>query len=533
MLLGFDRLGLHVAFIAVAFAAVATSAYAQVRRIPGSAQIEGKVTDEQGRPVADATVEVRGLTAKTNENGDYRFPKVPGGIYIVIVSKPGVGTARAQGSVRVPFSAIVNVTLRRLTAEAEGRCAGAPDTQTLDEKGAAAFSALSRNSQPRSTIPALMRLLQWLVAAEHHIAGCADVPATTIAGWSWRELDTLLGDLAELSTFLQKVRESGQDLRARERPPTTITLHERILTRSDVERIFHGNATLKRGAVLHADIGVSIGDDLNRHPMLVADGRQQGNVRGTVHFQVGRELLASVVPSPGVDADALLWYRAISAYLLRSSRLNEAPAHLERARQVFSTHPVFLVDSAYLHEKLASPAVQAAAEEMRDKGMNVGVESRRIELERAERFFRQALTLAPGAADARLRLGRTLGELGRHEEAAAELRRVRDGEGGRQRRYLVELFLGREEQQLGRADEARRHFENAAALYPDAQSPRLALSLLARKAGDRKNALLAIQPIPPAIAENDVSDPFWSYDEYHLIDADALLEQMRMIGAGK
>jgi tetratricopeptide (TPR) repeat protein len=120
--------------------------------------------------------------------------------------------------------------------------------------------------------------------------------------------------------------------------------------------------------------------------------------------------------------------------------------------------------------------------------------------------------------------------MGRHDEAATELRTARKGERDRQRLYLIELFLGREEQTLGRRNEARRHFENAAALYPNAQSPRLSLSLLARQAGDRKNALLLLQQVNMPSA---ASDPFWLYHEHHADDADALMEQMRTIGERK
>jgi tetratricopeptide (TPR) repeat protein len=544
MLSGCGRHRLLVALVTGAILSLAAPALGQ------SGRIMGKVTDEHGQPVAGASVEVSVASeggarwnVKTSENGDYIIPRVPGGRYIVIVSKAGVGTARTQGDLRVSGFAAVDVTLRRPTVAAEGHCADRPASRTLDEKVVAAFAVH----------PDLARLLQWLVAAEHHIPGCADLAATTMAGWSRQDLDNVLADVAVLSTFLQRVRElekrdpvAWQESRANaaasragrhergDDPRVTIRLHERSLTIFDVEQVFHGNDTIRRGAVLHADIGALIGDDLSRQPLFFADGRQHGRVRGTVHFEIGRRLLDSVAPSPSADAGALLWYRAISAQLLREGRLNEAPAHLDKAREVFPGRSSFLVDSGYLHQKRASPAVQAAVQEMRDRGIHIGVDRHRTELERAERFFRQALELTPDDSDVRLRLGHTLGELGRHDEAAVELRRARDGERDRQRLYLVELFLGREEQRSGRPDEARRHFENAAALYSNAQSPRLALSLLARQAGDRKGALLALEQVnAPLASRADADDPFWFYHQHHLSDADALMAQMRKIGAGK
>jgi tetratricopeptide (TPR) repeat protein len=254
-------------------------------------------------------------------------------------------------------------------------------------------------------------------------------------------------------------------------------------------------------------------------------------VRGTVHWEFGRRLLDSVRPSPANDPGALLWYRAVSAYLFLTGRLDEAPAHLDRARIVFHGSPVFLIDSAHLHLKFASPAVQAAIPELRAQGLAAVVDSRGAELERAERFLRQALALAPDDADARVRLGYVLGELGRHRPAVAELRKAIDAKPDHQRLYLTELFLGRQEQALGRPDEAKRRFENAAALYPSAQSPWLALSQFARQAGDRRSALRALQKVTARSSSGVIAeDPWWLFYEPHLGDAEALMDQMRKIG---
>ena len=197
----------------------------------------------------------------------------------------------------------------------------------------------------------------------------------------------------------------------------------------------------------------------------------------------------------GSDADALLWYRAVSAHLFRAGNLAQVANHLNRAREAFPHSPSVLIDSAYLHQELSSPPVQASLQELRANAIDVTVASRRAELQRAERFFLEALAIAPDDADARLRLGHTLVELGRHKEAAVELRRAIEAKPDRRRLYLAELFLGRAEQALGRHAEARRLYEHAADLYPSAQSPRLALSQLARQTGDRASrAAIAAEP---------------------------------------
>jgi tetratricopeptide (TPR) repeat protein len=511
----FARHALIEFLLTVVLLTVATPTLAQ------SGRIRGTVTDEQGRPVAGATVEVAtasGLSArwdaKTNENGEYITVPLRSGRYVITVAKAGVGTAQTRAVLAMGGFVTADVILSSGSAQgAEGSCGTSVPTKVFKDALVAAFA------DP----PPLARLLRWLEAVQQHTPGCADAAAVEMGGWPRRDLEALLLDIGRLSTALQTFRELGPR-------DATIRLHGRRFTLDQIAAIFHGNQTLKRGAVLHADVAAFIRDDFGSRTVLVHDGRQVRDERGTVHWGFGRRLLDSVTPSPANDTGALLWYRAISAYLFRAGRFDEAPAHLDKARDVFRDRPVFLIDSAHLHLKLASPAVQAAVQELRAQGVSTIVDSRDTELERAERFLRQALALAPDDADARARLGHTLGELGRHGPAVVELRRAIDAKPDHQRRYLAELFLGRQEQALGRREEARRRFENAAALYPTAQSPWLALSQLARQAGDRRSALRALQRVTTR-PSSDVSadDPWWFYYEPHLGDAEGLMDQMRKI----
>jgi tetratricopeptide (TPR) repeat protein len=136
----------------------------------------------------------------------------------------------------------------------------------------------------------------------------------------------------------------------------------------------------------------------------------------------------------------------------------------------------------------------------------------KAELGRAERFFRDALTHDPHHLEARVRYGHTLGRLERHEEAAAQLRKaIADGASG-DVGYLAQLILGREEEAIGNASSARAAYEGAAALRPNAQTPRLALSFLARRTGDRALAQRELQRLaglPDAEARRE--DPWWKY----------------------
>jgi len=128
-----------------------------------------------------------------------------------------------------------------------------------------------------------------------------------------------------------------------------------------------------------------------------------------------------------------------------------------------------------------------------------------------------------------VRLGHTLGELGRHKEAAAELRQAIDARPDKPRLYLAELFLGRAEAAIGRRDEARWHYERAASLYPNAQSPLLALSGLARQTGDRASAQRSLASLV-AVNDSEPFDPWWEFYQSHKDDADALMARMQQIG---
>lgn len=542
------------ALICAVLLASATHAQAQVR------PIRGTVTDEQGRPVAGAEVRVTSVSESlvgfvvrdrprpvggrtwqttSGENGDYLVGVSASGVYVVSASKDGVGEDETQ--IVVEFSGVSNANLRlhkAPTVHGAHEC-GANATLPNHDGGTGASD---------TSPPSLARLLRWLEAVEVHTPGCADSRVLEIGTWPPSDFESLLGDLVNLSAFVRWARErpgeNSADGRATIEPLSgdkrrssqarferdsgrvaSIILHNRRYSLGEIEQIFRGNDTLKRGAVLHADIAAFVPGTFIHYPG-VDDGRAKGRRRGTVHWQIGRQLLDTLEPGPGTDAGALLWYRAVAAHLFREGRLAEVAGHLDRARQIFSDDPGILLDSAYLHLELASPAIQAAILEVKAEGTIVAVDSRRNELERAERFLRSALAHAPEDAEARCRLGHTLGELGRHEEAVAQLRRALEANPSARQRYLAELFLGRQEHQLGRTAEAGRRYENAAAIFPNAQSPYLALSQLARQSGDRIAALRAVRRLD-ALAENGGDDPWLSYYQPHREDAVSLMKAMR------
>jgi len=209
----------------------------------------------------------------------------------------------------------------------------------------------------------------------------------------------------------------------------------------------------------------------------------------------------------------LLWYQQTSTDLLRLRALAEAAVHLPRGRRIFPSDPVLLFTSGVLHERFSSSSLQAAAASVvaNSRGETT-LSSEKAELVRAERFFRDTLAVQPDHLEARVRHGHVLGALGRHEQAADALRAAVNGGVTGELLYLAEMFLGSQEEALGHRMQARARFEHAASLYPRSQSARIALSQLARRAGDRSGAqreLRVLSALPSDDRQRE--DPWWNY----------------------
>jgi tetratricopeptide (TPR) repeat protein len=165
-----------------------------------------------------------------------------------------------------------------------------------------------------------------------------------------------------------------------------------------------------------------------------------------------------------------------------------------------------------LHEVYADPRVQEVLDsfDARERG-NFSMRSEVGELRLAADQFEEALKHAPAHPEARLRWGRTLGRLGRHQDAVVELRTARDRLDESMLKYYAELFVGAEEEAVGNLTTAERAYQNARSLFPMAQAPVLALSQLAHRRGERSEARRIIAE-PLAAATTDEDDPWWTYD---------------------
>ena len=306
------------------------------------------------------------------------------------------------------------------------------------------------------------------------------------------------------------------------------------------------NYIVRRGALLHSDVGMLSPASMDApfdgrlttgpqsYRMEISDGQDLGLHQNAANWEIACMLLDFVVPkgldraAPERDAMVREWYRATAAWMQLREDHNEM--HITRALRIFPTDPDLLFLAACQKEAFAGAAIQAAVRSaVLPFGVTMGVSSPQTELREAEQFLRRALQAKVDFAEARLRYGRVLGQLGRHAEAAIELRRAVTGLTDVEQMYFAELFLGTEEEALGNRDTARLSYEHAAERFPRAQSPLVSLSQLARRAGDRAGALRAMDRVF-ALTEDErreTDDPWWRYYLVQARNADDLLEALR------
>jgi tetratricopeptide (TPR) repeat protein len=396
------------------------------------------------------------------------------------------------------------------------------------------------------------RLEKWLDAVERHKPGESDASFGEIRPWGPQEVDELLIDLNTLliligdervTMFFRESNRSG--------PPTPVFYTQpqvdrlRLLARNEKIRN-DGNRILKRGALLHTDIGARVPFEVRspterppggtqRLMIYFEDGRRLGFEGASEHWRAARLLLDKVTPAnsrnnrpdPVRDEMVHSWYRVTTAYQQRIQQYEFG--HLERALALFPDDAELHFFNGCLHETFASRRIQSVFHAVSlPKGVTFNIESERSELRLSEASFRKALEIGPDLTEARIRLGHVLALMGRHSDAADELRKAVSTTEDQLLLYYGHLLLGGELDALGDRDRARETYERAAVIFPRAQSPRLALSQIANRSGDRRAALDAIQSVlsPPA-DQFDRADPWWTYHVEQGRSAEAQLAKLR------
>jgi len=383
-----------------------------------------------------------------------------------------------------------------------------------------------------TTAPWLARLSSWLEAVNEHRPGTLDT-AARLTGFSSE------GDLYEARTdFLALVAICKREL-GRSAKPAPVVYRDTPIPFADLRQVLgltddeaakgNANRVLLRAAILHADVAMLVipllpggtGCSL-RATMLVRDGNRVGAGCIGFHWTHGRLLLDAVRPDPGAEQIVRLWYHATITYLLETGDFANADLQIGHGRLLFPSDPAILFEHGYYHEGVASPLIQTAVIES-------GADARgaKVHLDEADDLYRRAVKENPQFVEARVHHGYVLGLLGRHRNAAEELRVAAASAMGPQLRYYAELFLGHAEESLGNRVAARDHYRLASALYPQAQSPLLALALFARQFGDLAGAqdamrqLLALRGARAADA-----DPWWAYYRWQNQSFEALFAEL-------
>lgn len=280
-----------------------------------------------------------------------------------------------------------------------------------------------------------------------------------------------------------------------------------------------------------------VGPSLEQRTVRVEDGRSVAQTGGADHWEMARWLLDEVTSNPGgarrqqgSDPFIRLWYGALGSYMLSTGKLWWP--HFEKGLQLFPDDPKLLFLVGSLHEAYAAPAVQNAVQALASQRVETVVRSAPRELRSAESRLRRVLILDPELVEARIRLGRVLALLDRPGDALRELNVAASGTSDPLLGYYAKLFIGRAAEALGDWSRARNTYEEAATLYPRAQSPRLALSQLAQlTGGETVRPINDVLTLPPADRGQD--DPWWTYHTAAGRDADVMLDQLHsMLLAG-
>ncbi len=418
---------------------------------------------------------------------------------------------------------------------------------------------LSQALPQEKTAPALPfevgRLQLWLQAVRAHDPGKMGPSVRELAEWPESNLKAVRTTLIELRDALAHdyLRHGPINSRYEIRMRTgggripAAAVQELLGQTDDEARRGDINRLLVRAAVLHSDIAIAVSGGMlevtasapDVHSVRFVDGRQVGPDYSARQWQMAGALLDAITWKPPEDEAVHLWYLAAAEHMRTHHELGIGLSILRRAREMFPKDADILFYSGCVNENLASPRLQNAFAATPQAGRMVGaspgttgttffVAPARTYLESSATFYRQALQIRPSWPEARVHLGRVYGLLGRHDDAATELRRALDETRDPTLIYCASVFLGNEE--LARKDvrAARICFERAQKYRPRAQAPHLALSLIARNAGDRGAAKAEVRKVLDLPADEATRyDPLWDYDGPKSSKSHVLFEKLR------
>ena len=348
-----------------------------------------------------------------------------------------------------------------------------------------------------------------------HQPGVADQPVFVAGGWSPTVVDNLPAEIASIRRLMRDPRANAFPL------PIEMDagrFAEIFYSRREMEAL-RGAAimaagagndadVIARGIVLHTDaaiLGGGTGTSLR-----YTDGQEMKEQRSGNHWGAARVLANMLDNKAGRNADLALWFRASLAYFVASDSWDFM--HAASALRRFPDDAELQFLAGCKHETLAAPRTQASlANTNLPPRVRIGVRSTQGELEEARDLFKRAIDIDARHDEARLHYGRLLMLTGRAAAAIPELRRALPDAREPEQKYFGQLFLGAALEAANQPDAARSAYQQAAALFPQAQAPRLALSHLSASRGDRQGAAQAIEPLLSQPPRDEGDDPWWSY----------------------
>jgi VWFA-related protein len=203
---------------------------------------------------------------------------------------------------------------------------------------------------------------------------------------------------------------------------------------------------------------------------------------------------------------------ALGAAAFYRSRYDAVTARtiLERACAATGDDMELLLERAVITETLGSRAFSGSG--TRRLSAAEASEVAPGELPKAESLYREVLVAAPGQAEARLRLGRTLFLEGRLPEAIAELDRVLAGRPSPGDAQLAQLFAGAALEASGDPTAALARYEKAGALLPHSRVAAMASArLLARTASEGQARTRLIRLVSRTDEAKPTDEPWWRY----------------------
>jgi tetratricopeptide (TPR) repeat protein len=145
----------------------------------------------------------------------------------------------------------------------------------------------------------------------------------------------------------------------------------------------------------------------------------------------------------------------------------------------------------------------------------------------AERLLVQAVAADPSRADARVRLGRVQGRLGRTDAARQTLEESLRRGGPAPFLYLAHLCLGQLDARASRLDDAEQEFSRALALDPQSQAAAVALSEVLLRSGDDARARRVLEQALAHAGRRRTTDSHWRAAAIHTAHLEDLLDELR------